>query len=147
LTDRASIATLSVMHRADRLQVTHRAHELAIAVYQTTTGFPPGERFGLTAQLRRAAVSVGSNIAEGSALGTDGGFVRHLYIARGSVSEVRYQIQLAADLGYATSASAVLIDKMCSELSRMLTALIARLDPSHGVSRPQPPRGDSSSEP
>ncbi|OQY30542.1 MAG: hypothetical protein B6I38_07270 [Anaerolineaceae bacterium 4572_5.1] len=81
-----------------KLLVWEKAHELVLGVYTATKAFPKEERFGLTSQLQRAAVSIPSNIAEGHALESDPQFLRHLRIARGSLAEVEYQLLLAADL-------------------------------------------------
>ena len=79
-----------------------RAHELTLEVYRVTRAFPPGERFALTSQLRRAASSIGMNIAEGAGRATRADFRRFLSMAAGSASEVQYQLELAQDVGYLT---------------------------------------------
>ncbi|MCH8815844.1 MAG: four helix bundle protein, partial [Chloroflexi bacterium] len=71
------------------------AHQLALAVYQATKAFPDDERYGLTAQMRRAAPSIPTNIAEGCGRNTEADFARFLQIAAGSASEVEYQLLLA----------------------------------------------------
>jgi four helix bundle protein len=81
------------------LTVWQKAHELVVEIYRVSGGFPSEERFGLTVQLRKAAVSIGSNIAEGCGRGTNKDFARFLSIAAGSASEVEYQVLLARDLG------------------------------------------------
>jgi four helix bundle protein len=81
------------------LQVWREAHELTLAVYRSTQGFPPEERFGLTSQLRRAAVSVSANIAEGHGRYGDIEFHRFCSIAHGSLCEVHCYLILARDLG------------------------------------------------
>lgn len=75
---------------------------LVTHVYQLTATFPGSERFGLTGQMRRAAISVPSNIAEGAARGSRADFIRFLYIARGSLSELDTQLMLAVQLNYTT---------------------------------------------
>ena len=90
------------------LKVWQQAMELARTIYDLTRGFPADERFGLIAQLRRAAVSVPSNIAEGCARGTKREFVQFLYIARGSLSELDTQLRLASDLGFCDAHEALL---------------------------------------
>jgi four helix bundle protein len=100
---------------------------VARLVYRTTQMFPKEELFGLTSQLRRAAVSVPSNIAEGQGRLTDKVFLHYLSQARGSLYELETQIELSADLGFLTGedAEAVLVE--CHELSRMLNGLMKTL--------------------
>jgi len=74
--------------------------ELARQIYQATQSFPPEEKFGLVAQMRRSAVSVPSNIAEGQARNTTGEFIQFLSHAEGSLAELDTQLRLASDLGY-----------------------------------------------
>ena len=81
------------------LRAFQLADELALLVYRETAGFPKEELFGLTSQIRRAAVSVASNIAEGSGRSTDVDFLRFLDMANGSLRELQYQISLAQRLG------------------------------------------------
>ena len=82
------------------LEAWKRAMNLAREVYRITSTFPQYEQFGLTSQLRRAAVSVPSNIAEGSARNYDKELVQFLYIAMGSIAEIETQLLLAKDFGY-----------------------------------------------
>jgi four helix bundle protein len=82
------------------LKVWQRAHQLVLRLYKATATFPDAERFGLISQIRRAAVSIPANIAEGSRRGTDADFARFLRIAIGSASEVDYFVLLARDLRY-----------------------------------------------
>ncbi|MGH7508809.1 MAG: four helix bundle protein [Gemmatimonadales bacterium] len=81
------------------LVVWRRAQDLALAVYRSTSSFPKEERYGLSAQMRRAAVSVSSNIAEGCGRQGDRGLARFLQIARGSVRELECQLLLSCELG------------------------------------------------
>lgn len=74
--------------------------QLALAVYAVTKNYPKEEIFGLTSQLRRAVVSVAANIVEGSRRGTKKDYLRFLYVAQGSLSEVEYYIQLSKTLNY-----------------------------------------------
>ena len=80
------------------------AHELAVECYRTTRTWPTTERYGLTAQLRRAATSVPANLAEGAARSGRREFAHHVNIALASLSEVEYLLQLAADIGMAADA-------------------------------------------
>ena len=89
------------MHDHRQLRVWAASRELVSSIYGLTGGFPDDERFGLAAQLRRAAVSIPSNIAEGAGRGGTGrSFAQFLRIASGSASEVETQLQLAVDLGF-----------------------------------------------
>jgi four helix bundle protein len=110
-----------------QLLVWKRAHTLALDVYRATQRFPTEERYGLTAQLRRAAVSVVSNIAEGSGRLGDREHIRFLRIARGSVSEVECQLLLSRNLGYLGSSAWTVLDEQSQDLARMLTGLIQSL--------------------
>jgi four helix bundle protein len=87
------------MHDFRRLEVWREATELAKAIYEVTADMPSAERFGMTAQLRSAAVSVSSNIAEGAGRGTERELARFLRISAGSLAEVSSQLELAAILG------------------------------------------------
>lgn len=92
-----------------------KADDLAVYIYQVTKNFPSAERFGLTQQMRRAAVSVAANIAEGSGRQTLADYIRFLYIAKGSLTEVEYYIHLALRLGYLDDQS----HNQLSQLQRM----------------------------
>jgi four helix bundle protein len=81
-----------------------RGDDLAVKIYQTTQKFPRYELYGLTSQLRRAAVSVPANIAEGSGRRTIRDYIRFLYIAKGSLTEVEYLVHISNRLGYLTEA-------------------------------------------
>ena len=83
-----------------RLEVWQDARNLVKRIYATSAQFPKTERFGLRDQINRAAVSVPSNIAEGSSRETQADFIHFLVIARGSLSEIDTQLTLAEDLGY-----------------------------------------------
>jgi four helix bundle protein len=87
------------------LSVWQRSIELTLAVYKLTSSFPDSERFGLTNQLRRAAVSVASNIAEGYGRSTKGEYVQFPGFARGSNSEVETQIVISKALGFGSKQS------------------------------------------
>jgi len=79
-----------------------KARDLAVVVYRLTAGFPDDERFGLTSQMRRATVSISSNIAEGWGRHSRTDYVRFLKVARGSAYEVRSQMHVASELGFMT---------------------------------------------
>ena len=105
------------------LRVWKTAVELTLEVYRITEAFPPSERFGLTSQLRRAAISVASNIAEGHARSTRGEYRNLLSIARGSAIEVEVQLFLAEQIGYVESPMLVKARGYCDSISRMITKL------------------------
>lgn len=113
--------------RYQELIVWQKAMELSKAVYQVTKSFPDDERFGLTSQLRRASISIPSNIAEGQGRLTSGEFKQFLGTARGSVFEVETQIQLASNLGYIGTIECSQVLELTSEISRMLNGLIRSL--------------------
>ncbi len=104
--------------------------DLVEAVYLLTRSFPYDERFGLTSQLRRAAVSVPSNIAEGFGRGSRQDYVRFLRIARGSLYEVRTQLLIAQRVGFAADVAVEPTLSMCEPLRRQLQALISAVDRS-----------------
>lgn len=83
-----------------QLAVWQKAHEATLEVYKITRSFPSDERFGLTSQIRRAAVSIGSNLAEGRGRKSDADFARFVRIALGSAYELQYQLLVARDIGY-----------------------------------------------
>lgn len=100
-----------------------RAHELLLLAYDLTKCFPQDERFALTDQLRRAALSTPANIVEGQAFGYSRPFIRHLTIAQGSLSETRYLLMVARDLGYLSPGDYGRAEALAEEDSRLLTGL------------------------
>jgi four helix bundle protein len=109
------------------LKVWSKAHALTLAIYAGSKGFPVAERYGLTAQLRRAAASVPANIAEGCGRSSDADFARCLHIALGSASEVEYFLLLARDLQFLDEPRYGQMTADAQEVKRMLTALVIRL--------------------
>ena len=107
-----------------KLRAFELADQLALAIYQVTRSFPADERFGLTSQIRRAAVSASSNIVEGCARSSDVDFVRFLDIANGSTCEVEYQLSLAHRLGFIGNSEYSKVADIASETARVLNALI-----------------------
>jgi four helix bundle protein len=101
-----------------------KAMDLVVEVYQATGAFPPDERFGLTNQVRRAAVSVPSNIAEGQGRGPTRDFVRFLCVARGSLQEVETQLILAARLGSMPQQRCDRLSDLIIELAKVINGLI-----------------------
>ncbi|MDQ3995979.1 MAG: four helix bundle protein [Gemmatimonadota bacterium] len=114
-----------------RLKVWQRAHKLTIHVYRLAATLPVSERFGLAAQLRRAAASVAANIAEGcgrrNSFGGNGELIRFLHIAMGSAMELEYHLLLAHDVGLITDAQHRVVEDELRDLQRMLARFISRL--------------------
>lgn len=104
------------------------ADALAIDVYRRTRGFPIEERYGLQAQVRRAAVSVPTNIVEGSARRTTKDYVHFLTVAMGSASELRYLLDLAKRLGVLAEEDHAELEARCGELLPGLQGLISALE-------------------
>jgi four helix bundle protein len=109
------------------LRVWQRAIDLVTAVYSATQSFPDQEMYGLKSQLRRAAVSVPSNIAEGQGRASTGEFRHFLGIARGSLHEIETQIHIAGRLRFLTPSQAKDISQTWREVIRMLNALMNSL--------------------
>lgn len=117
------------------LKVWKECHSLTLVIYRSTRKFPPDERFGLIQQLRKAAVSLESNIAEGSGRGTDSDFRRFLFIALGSLAEVECQVLVSKDLGWLNGAAYDKLIVQIVEIRRMLMSLIGRLTASSQTRR------------
>jgi four helix bundle protein len=109
------------------LKVWQRAMEMTVCIYGLTKSFPKEEMYGLTSQLRRAAVSVASNIAEGRGRMTDGEFRQLLGIAQGSTYEVQTQLLVARNLKMADEETLSKAESLCVETSKMLGAFIQSL--------------------
>ena len=111
------------------LRVWEKAHSMTIGVYKATKEFPREELFGITSQMRRAASSIGANIAEGTGRRADGELTRSLHIARGSAAELEYHLLLARDLDLLSTAKFDLMRRQVDEVQRMLTSLIQQVQP------------------
>jgi four helix bundle protein len=111
----------------DKLLVWQRAHSLVLKIYEVTNSFPKEEIWGLTSQIRRAAVSVPSNIVEGKARGSRKDFKRFLLIARGSLEEVKYQSLLAKELKYMNEEQYEEITVMIEDVGRLLGGMIRKV--------------------
>ncbi len=107
-----------------QLRVWQAAKELAVVIYRATESAPLSRDFGLRDQLRRAAVSIPSNIAEGDERDTNRDSVRFLYIAKGSLAELRTQLEIARDIGSLPPTLHAELEAKCAEIGRMLGALI-----------------------
>lgn len=117
------------------LRVWQRAMELVFGVYDVTRSFPKDELYGLVSQMRRAAVSVPSNIAEGKGRLTDRDRAHFYSQARGSLLELETQILIAQRLEYVFEARAKSLIETSAELGRMLNALIERIRPTERTKR------------
>ena len=115
-----------------KLRVARASEELALRVYEYTAGFPREERYGLAAQLRKTAVSIGSNIFEGCGRLTERGFRASLGVAHGEASELLFQIRLALRLSFGDRKLGTVVRRADQELGRMLFNLIDRMEPQDG---------------
>lgn len=110
-----------------KLRAFELADELTVAIYQLTRDFPKDEIYGLTSQMRRAAVSVPSNIVEGSARESESEYLRFLEVAFGSLRELHYQFNLSQRLGYVQKTLASSCEPLLVETGKVLAALIRSL--------------------
>ena len=109
------------------LQVWQRCMELAIVIYRLTREFPRDELYGLSSQMRRAVVSIPSNIAEGQARNSTGEFRQFLGVARGSNSELQTQIQIASRLQFGDAKLLSEADGLAHEVGKMLFSMLESL--------------------
>ena len=106
-----------------KLIVWQRAHELTLMIYRASEKFPKHEVFGLTSQMRRSAVSVEANIAEGYALGSGPNYLRHLNISVGSLAETESHIEIAHDLEYLSDSNYEKLTDKTREVGYLLSRL------------------------
>ncbi len=116
------------------LDIWQKAMDLVVAAYETSRAFPSEKRFGLASQLRKAAVSIPANIAEGYGRMYRGDYVRHLSIARGSLAELETHLAIAVRLDYVTREGAMACWDLSQEVGKMLTRLIQSLGSSERIS-------------
>jgi len=110
------------------LVVWQKSYRLCLGIYKITKKYPQGERYGLISKMRRAALSIVSNIAEGYGRKTTKEYIRFLYIAYGSTCELETQLLLSGDLGYLSKESLSEFQAKIGEVERMLKALIRSLE-------------------
>jgi len=110
------------------LKVWQKSYALCLKIYKVTDQFPNDEKFGLTSQIRRSAVSIPSNIAEGYGRKTTADYIRMLYIAYGSICELETQTMLSNDLNYLPKDKIEVLKTDIAEVERMLMALIKSLE-------------------
>lgn len=118
------------MQRFTELKVWQHGHALVLTIYRMSVGFPVAERYGLLSQLRRAALSVPTNIAEGSKRTGRHDYARFLNIAEASLAETEYLLMVSRDLGYITLPQSSVVLKDVAELARMLHGLREKVEPS-----------------
>jgi four helix bundle protein len=116
------------MQHFTELKVWQRAHKLVLALYRLTTTWPDHERFGVTSQIRRAAVSVPANIAEGAKRHRPQDYSRFLNIAESSLAETQYLLLLARDVEYVGTEDHDTLTAEMDELARMLYALRMKVE-------------------
>src|SRR5271169_6269503 len=110
-----------------KLQVWEKAHQWALTLYHVTASFPRDETYGLSSQMRRAAASIPSNIAEGCGRDGDAELARFCIIARGSASELEYELLLARDLKLLQPGDYEALSQQTVDIKRMLTVLVQKL--------------------
>ena len=118
------------MQRFTELKIWQRGHALVLTIYRLSVGFPVAERYGLLSQLRRAALSVPTNIAEGSKRTGRHDYARFLNIAEASLAETEYLLMVGRDLGYIAVPQSTAVLKDVAELARMLHGLREKVEPS-----------------
>jgi four helix bundle protein len=138
---------LSLFARAERegwvrnyedLEVWQKAHTLTVSLYRITECFPRSEMFGLTSQIRRAAGSIGANLAEGCGRWGEAELARYVQIAMGSASELQNHLRLAKDLGFLSPPDHVATIKELTSVRQMLTAFLRALRGVRTARKPAP---------
>ena len=114
-----------------QLKVWEKSHQLPLAIYKETKKFPKEELYGLTSQIRRASMSIPTNITEGCGRNTDKEFARFLQIAMGSASETEYQLILARDLEFLPKETHEKLHNDVEEVKRMLASFLKTLRADH----------------
>lgn len=116
------------LKRYSELIAWQKSKELAVLAYSMTNDYPKAEKFGITSQIRRAAVSISANIAEGYGRRTLKDYVRFLYISQGSLFELETLFAISSDLGYVSQTQFNQIEEDMREVERILSALIRSLE-------------------
>ncbi len=114
-------------HTFKNIKVWQKAHEMVLEIYKITKEFPSSEKYGLTAQLRRSAASVATNIVEGYKRRSDKDFAHFLNIADGSLEETKYNLLLACDLKYFGKNNYERLSALADEVGRMLSGFQKKL--------------------
>lgn len=110
-----------------KLEVWKKAVNLAVKIYKLTSNYPTEEKYGLVSQMRRSAISISSNIAEGAARRSKNEYLQFLYISRGSISELDTQIEISNLLGYIKETDKEGVSNLIEEVDKMLQGLINSL--------------------
>lgn len=118
-----------ILHSYKELTVWQKAIELVISTYKLTEGFPREELYGLTSQIRRSAISIPSNIAEGRCRSTRKDFLQFLRIAYGSGAELETQLEIAKRLSFRQESDYNKADQLLNEVMRMLNSMLIKLNP------------------
>jgi four helix bundle protein len=108
----------------EKLIVLKKAHSLVLNIYDLTKEFPKDEVYGLTSQIRRAAISIPSNIVEGKSRNSKKDYLRFLLISRGSLEEVKYQLLLSKDLNYIKEKEYIKLYDLTNEVGKLINGLI-----------------------
>jgi four helix bundle protein len=130
------------MKNYEQLEVWQKAHALTVRLYETTATFPRSEMFGLTSQIRRAAGSIGANLAEGCGRWNEVELARYVQIAMGSASELQNHLRLAKDLGFLTEPAYSPLVKAVVSIRKMLTALLQTLRRTRNTPTSTPANGE-----
>jgi len=117
------------------LQVWHKSHAIVLRVYKVTASFPKEELYGLTSQIRRAAVSIPANLAEGCGRDTQAEYARFVHIASGFAVELEYHLLLAHDLGFIDQTTYTELDASVNEVKKMLTGFAKTLQSNVALSK------------
>ncbi|PCI19736.1 hypothetical protein COB64_03385 [Candidatus Wolfebacteria bacterium] len=118
------------MRNYKNLEVWKKSMDLTVAIYSLTDIYPKEEIYGLTSQIRRAAVSIPSNIAEGKLRGTDSEFKRYLFISFASGGELETQLEISKRLPKTNELDYSRVDSLLEEVMKMLNSLISKLGAS-----------------
>lgn len=128
------------MSNYENLEVWKKAHNFALKIYNVTHGFPKEEKFAITSQLRRAAVSIPTNIVEGKGSNYRGKLISFLDIAKGSAQEVEYLLLFCRDLGYIHDDNYYELKNECQEILKMLSGFLKSLNNKTPESNPNTTR-------
>ena len=119
---------INILEYLKKLGVWKKSTELVVEIYRLVKKLPKEELYSLSDQMRRAAVSIPSNIAEGRNRDSDKEYVRFLYIARGSLGEIQTQLYICVQLGYLKESDTDIAFNLCEEVGKMLNTLISKIN-------------------